>query len=86
MVPWHPVLIYEALSYLVIFLLRFAYYRKCRSQMPDGYLFGRSFILVFGSRFLLEFFKAYQASFASGWPLTPPGGSASRPSSPGSSW
>lgn len=68
--PRHPVQLYEALCYLVIFLLQFAYYRDRRGNVAEGYLFGRFFVLVFGSRFILEFFKEYQASFESGWSLT----------------
>lgn len=69
-VPRHPVQLYEALCYLVIFVLQFRYYVRRRGDVPQGYLFGRFFVLVFGARFVLEFFKEHQASFASGWAIT----------------
>jgi prolipoprotein diacylglyceryltransferase len=67
LLPRHPVQLYEALCYLLIFLVQFGYYKKYRGQIPDGYLFGRFFVLVFGARFLLEPFKEGQAVFESGW-------------------
>ncbi len=69
-IPRHPVQLYEALCYLVIFLVQFGYYRARHGRIPEGYLFGSFFILVFGSRFVLEFFKEHQTSFESGWSWT----------------
>lgn len=69
-IPRHPVQIYEAVCYLLIFLTQFGYFRKHRGDVAEGYLCGRFFVLVFGTRFMLEFFKEGQASFESGWPLT----------------
>jgi len=68
--PRHPVQLYEAFAYLLIFLFQLRYYLKRGDAGPEGYLFGRFFVLVFGARFFLEFFKEEQAVFASGWPLT----------------
>jgi len=63
MIPRHPSQIYEALSYLAIFVfLIITYYRK-EGKPKDGVLFGWFFILVFGARFLLEFLKAPQVAF-----------------------
>jgi phosphatidylglycerol---prolipoprotein diacylglyceryl transferase len=70
MVPRHPVQLYEALAYLLAFLLQFGYYQKHGNVGPTGYLFGRFFIFIFGARFFLEFFKEEQAAFAVGWVLT----------------
>jgi prolipoprotein diacylglyceryl transferase len=70
LVPRHPVQLYEALCYLLGFLLQLRYYLKRGDAGPPGYLFGRFFVFVFGSRFFMEFFKEEQAAFASGWPLT----------------
>jgi prolipoprotein diacylglyceryl transferase len=70
MIPRHPVQLYEALCYLLIFLAQFRFYFRHKGASPEAYLFGRFFILVFGARFVLEFFKVEQAAFASGWPLT----------------
>lgn len=69
-VPRHPVQLYEALCYLLIFLAQFRYYLTHKAQSPPGYLFGRFFVLVFGARFFMEFFKEGQAAFESGWLLS----------------
>jgi len=68
--PRHPVQLYEALCYLIAFALQFSYYLKRGDAGPPGYLFGRFFIFIFGTRFFMEFFKEEQAAFATGWPLT----------------
>lgn len=69
-IPRHPVQLYEALCYLLIFLLQFRYYRNNLGRAPEGELFGRFFVAVFGARFVLEYFKEHQASYESGWSLT----------------
>jgi prolipoprotein diacylglyceryl transferase len=68
--PRHPVQLYEAISYLLIFLIQFRYYRASRDGGPPGYLFGRFLTFVFGARFVLEFFKESQAEFDSSWTIT----------------
>lgn len=68
--PRHPVQLYEALCYLLIFLFQFRYYLKRGDAGPEGYLFGRFFALVFGARFFMEFFKEGQADFEGGWAIT----------------
>jgi len=68
--PRHPVQLYEALCYLAIFAIQLRYYLKRGDAGPEGYLFGRFFVFIFGARFFMEFFKEEQAAFASGWPLT----------------
>ncbi|MFH1298026.1 MAG: prolipoprotein diacylglyceryl transferase [Bacteroidota bacterium] len=61
--PRHPAQIYEALSYLLIFLyLIWYYYRKNGSPEP-GFLFGMFMILIFGVRFFIEFVKEPQVGF-----------------------
>ncbi|QSA96633.1 prolipoprotein diacylglyceryl transferase [Methylococcus sp. EFPC2] len=69
-VPRHPVQLYEALCYLLIFALQFRFYLRHGNAPPPGELFGRFFVTVFGTRFLLEFFKEGQASFEAGWTIT----------------
>ena len=70
LLPRHPVQLYEALAYLVAFLFQLAYYLRRGNVGPEGYLFGRFFIFIFGSRFFLEFFKEQQAAFEAGWSLS----------------
>lgn len=69
-VPRHPVQLYEALAYLLLFVIQFRFYRRYRDACPPGHLFGSFFVGVFGVRFLLEFFKEGQASFEAGWTIT----------------
>lgn len=70
LVPRHPVQLYEAFCYLLIFLFQFRYYLKHGDAGPEGYLFGRFLILVFGARFVMEFFKEGQAAFEAGWAIS----------------
>jgi phosphatidylglycerol---prolipoprotein diacylglyceryl transferase len=61
--PRHPTQIYEALSYLLIFLFLFRSYWKQKGKVKQGLLFGWFLVLVFGVRFLIEFIKVPQVGF-----------------------
>ena len=65
-VPSHPTQIYEALSYLLIFVVLFLFYRKRKDEIRDGLIFGIFLILLFSARFFIEFIKNDQVSFESG--------------------
>jgi len=65
-VPSHPTQIYEALSYLLIFVILFLFYRKRKDEIRDGLIFGIFLILLFTARFLIEFIKRDQVTFESG--------------------
>lgn len=69
MIPRHPTMLYEALTYACIFAILWTVYKMYKSQPPEGSIFGIFLILLFGGRFLLEFTKMNQAAFASGWAL-----------------
>jgi len=69
-VPRHPVQLYEAGCYLLAFVLQLSYFRAHRDHLSPGNLFGRFFVLIFGSRFFMEFFKEGQAAYESGWAIT----------------
>ncbi len=59
--PRHPSQIYEALSYLTLFLiLHFLFKSKKQHQ---GFIFGLFLIILFGFRFIIEFFKHTQVQF-----------------------
>lgn len=60
-VPRHPVQLYEAFAYLGIFIFLWFYWRQKREVLKKGTLSGLFFILIFGSRFLIEFFKTPQS-------------------------
>jgi prolipoprotein diacylglyceryl transferase len=68
-VPKHPTQIYEALTYLLIFILLIWIYYKTDGKPRRGVLFSLFLILVFGMRFLIEFIKEDQVSFESGMAL-----------------
>ena len=64
-VPKHPTQIYEGLSYLLVFiLLRWMYWRK-KGNVYQGLLISIFLVLVFSSRFLIEFVKEVQVPFES---------------------
>lgn len=68
-VPRHPVQLYESLSYLLIFAGLYWLYRKGGPRIAPGLLSGWFLVSVFTARFLLEFLKMRQASFAADLPL-----------------
>ena len=61
--PKHPTQIYEALAYLLIFIVLFRLYFKNKGQFRPGLLFSLFLILVFTARFLIEFVKEVQVPF-----------------------
>lgn len=59
----HAVQLYESISYLLIFgILFYAYWRTSAKEKP-GLLFGLFLVLVWGARFVLEYFKTSQGGF-----------------------
>lgn len=68
-VPKHPTQLYESLSYLLIFLVCIAIYRKKDGKLRPGALFGWWLIALFGVRFLIEFVKEEQVAFEKGMTL-----------------
>ncbi|MBI9054614.1 MAG: prolipoprotein diacylglyceryl transferase [Bacteroidales bacterium] len=67
--PKHPTQIYEALSYLTIFVLLYSIYRKKGIQVKPGLLVGLFFSLLFTVRFFVEFIKEDQVRFEQGMSL-----------------
>lgn len=61
--PKHPTQIYEALSYLIIFVLLFRIYWRKKGVYTKGIIFSLFMILVFAARFFIEYVKEDQASF-----------------------
>ncbi len=56
-IPRHAVQLYEAIAYLFIFLIIYPTYWKTDKRKKPGYIFGLFLVLVFGARFILEYFK-----------------------------
>lgn len=68
--PCHPTQLYEALAYLIIFVvLVWLYYRKDLARRRPGAMFGIFLIALFGIRFLIEFIKNPQEDFEVGMVL-----------------
>lgn len=65
----HPTQIYEALFYLLLFVLLYGLWQKYQQQTPRGLLVGLFVTLLFSFRFLVEFLKENQVSFESQLPL-----------------
>jgi phosphatidylglycerol:prolipoprotein diacylglycerol transferase len=64
-IPRHPVQIYEALAYLIIFIVSWQYYRRRAGNEKPGAILGLVLTLVYSCRFILEFFKADQSRIES---------------------
>ena len=65
----HPVQLYEAFGYIMVFLVMFfLLYKKSNIRKKEGFLFGFWLVVVWGPiRFILEFFKKSQGGFEEAW-------------------
>jgi len=63
MVPRHPVQLYESISYFLIFGVLYYTYWKTEKRHKPGYLFGFFLVLIWGVRFVWEYFKMSQGGF-----------------------
>jgi prolipoprotein diacylglyceryl transferase len=70
MTPRHPVQLYEAFSYLVIFAILLGIYLRSRPDFATRILPGVFAVLLFGTRFVLEYFKTRQADYTTSLPFT----------------
>lgn len=70
MLPRHPAQLYESLCYLLIFVVLQALYERLGALVPRGMLFGGFLVLIFGSRFFVEFVKMRQTGATEGLPLS----------------
>ncbi len=59
-VPCHPTQLYEAASYLVLFVILMFMYWKCNAQRRQGLIFGVFFTVLFTARFVIEYVKNVQ--------------------------
>lgn len=67
--PRHPTQLYEALSYVVIFIIVWWVYWKTNKKEKLGYIFGLYFVLMWSARFGIEFFKEAQVTERATWML-----------------
>jgi len=68
-VPRHPTQIYEALAYLLIFFMLLGFYYLENGKPVRGVLFAWFLILIFTTRFIIEYFKMPQVAFEEGMTL-----------------
>jgi phosphatidylglycerol:prolipoprotein diacylglycerol transferase len=61
--PKHPTQIYEGLAYLAIFFLLFYIYWRKKGKHIEGTLISLAIVLIFTSRFFIEFLKEDQVAF-----------------------
>lgn len=59
----HPTQIYEALSYLLIFIGLFLTFKIKKHNVKEGSLFAWFLISIFTARFIIEFYKEVQVDF-----------------------
>ncbi len=67
--PRHPSQLYESLCYFATFITLMYLYWKTSAKDKLGYLLGVFFVMVFASRFLIEFVKENQEAFEEGMML-----------------
>jgi len=67
LVPRHPSQLYEALGYLLLFISLMYIYLKTDKKRCSGWIFGYFLIVLFGIRFLVEFFKEPQGKEYINW-------------------
>ena len=68
-IPRHPVQLYEAITYLIIFIIMIILYRRQTGAIA-GRLAGSMLTMLFSMRFILEFFKAGQSTLDPSMPIT----------------
>lgn len=62
-VPRLPTQLIESLGYFIIFIVLYTLFHQKVFAMKNGFLFGTFLVLVFGFRFVIEFWKANQSAF-----------------------
>ncbi len=67
--PRHPTQLYEALGYLITFIILWLVYWKTNKKEKLGYIFGLFFVLLWSVRFIVEFFKEAQVDQRAAWDL-----------------
>lgn len=68
-IPRHPAQVYEAIFYLITFIVLYYLYKTKIHKLHGGFIFGLFLIMVFGFRFFVEFLKEDQTYFEAYLPL-----------------
>lgn len=67
--PRHPGQLYEAIAYLILFIIMIAIYKKKPQKVGSGWFFGLCLTYIFTLRFLIEYTKEIQEAFEASLPL-----------------
>lgn len=59
--PRHPVQLYEAFVYLILFFTMFSIWKWTKVRSKPGFITGLFFVLLFSARFFLEIYKTAQS-------------------------
>lgn len=62
----HATQLYEALCYIVVFVILFVLYRCTNVAKRAGFIFGAALVGIFTPRFIIEFIKINQVAFEEG--------------------
>lgn len=68
-IPRHPSQLYEAICYMLIFVIMIMLYKYLRKRPQNGFFFGLSLTMIFVARFLIEFLKENQVDFEQDMPI-----------------
>ena len=68
-IPRHPAMLYESMTYFVVFWALYIAYSKTDVIQFVGRILGMTLVLCFLARFLIEFVKENQAPFENKLPL-----------------
>ncbi|SDD92578.1 prolipoprotein diacylglyceryl transferase [Riemerella columbipharyngis] len=61
-VPRYPAQLFESVSYFILFLILWTIYRKTNKKYQQGWIFGLFFVILWGIRLVVEFWKAPQGN------------------------
>ena len=64
--PHHPAQLYEAMAYLIVFVIVILLYTKHREKLGSGLFSGVTLFTIFVFRFLVEYIKVEQVEFEKG--------------------
>jgi prolipoprotein diacylglyceryl transferase len=67
--PRHPAQLYEAVGYLITFVLLWYVYWKTDKRQKLGYIFGLFMVMLWSVRLIVEFFKEAQVDSRGDWEL-----------------
>ncbi len=66
LLPRHPTQLYEGVAYLIFFFVLHWIFFDRKTKRGNGFIFGLFLVMLFGTRFILEFIKIPQVEFENG--------------------